>query len=84
MRPEYKYLLIVGFWIALWTFFPLVALFAFIFQVSRHFYLLYRQSRRNKAAEPYRKHDKRWLEMEGFGAQETEMATADPADWWKK
>ena len=80
MKPEYRYLLILAVWIALWTFFPLGAFFAFVFMSCRHFYLLRKNRKIQQAAEPYRKFDQQWLKMEGF-EQEPQ---ADPADWWKK
>jgi len=76
MSNEYRYLLLVGFWIALWVFVPWVALPLFIIVTVRHFMSIRKQ---RKQAVAVRIDRERWANMEGFNEQEQ-----DPADWWKR
>ena len=79
MKNEYKYLLILGGWIALWSFLPWVALPLFIIVAARQFMAYRKQRKQNEVAKNIDR--ERWAKMEGF--YECEQV-ADPADWWKR
>lgn len=78
MKQEYNYLLLIGFWIMLWSFLPWVALPLFII-VSVKQFLAYRKQRQLQEVSLMIDRE-RWARMEGFTPSATEP---DPADWWK-
>ncbi len=77
MNNEYRYLLLLGFWIVLWTFAPFIALPLFIIVTVRHFRAIRQQRQAQAVAVNIDR--QRWAQMEGFNEQEP-----DPADWWKR
>lgn len=80
MKPEYNYLFVVCGWVLLWTLAPLIAFFAFLFMVLRHFLNIRRQRRLRARARVVHQHDSRWSQLEGFGQ---EQESTDQEDWWK-
>ena len=84
MKAEYRHLALFAFWMALWRFFPLIALPTMLIVVTRHFIQLRRNRRNQEIADALHENDKRWAELEGFGQEGVPGQTQpDTADWWK-
>jgi len=81
MSPEFRYLTIFGFWIAMWTFFPLGAFIMMLYIVPKTFLDIRKQRRQQAIANTMHQGDDRWLRMEGFNQ---DQADVESADWWKR
>jgi len=79
MNAEYRYLMILAFWVFLWVFVPFIALPLFIIVMVRHFVAVRKQRKQQEQAQALHQHDRHWYHMEGI-----QSTGKDPADWWKQ